>query len=193
MHHLHGYNQSNLDLGNIFFALWCCSYAYISNCVHARILLSMRNRWLAGCLPTGISGIPDVRFVGSASIVTEEEGTVTVCAFSGQLTEESIPVNVSFSAASGTAQGTVDRCQPLSGVLSCQTSQLSRNQTDQISVFPPKNLHCILQKYVNSSVLGCWLVLAFSWYFWSLHWPLYMMASHIEQENKSRFECWVCS
>ena len=82
---------------------------YLKLCM--RMVLWMGDKWLAGCLPTGISGVPDVRFIGSASSVTEEEGTVTVCAVSGQLTEGATPVTVRFTTASGTAQGKIGVCQ----------------------------------------------------------------------------------
>ena len=54
---------------------------------------------------TGVSEVPDVRFVGSAQTVTEAEGTMTVCVVSGQLAEEIIPVNATISTQAGSAKG----------------------------------------------------------------------------------------
>lgn len=58
-----------------------------------------------GCLFTGVSELPDVRFIGDASTVTEAEGNLTVCAVSGQLAAEIVPVNVTISTVSDTARG----------------------------------------------------------------------------------------
>ena len=56
-------------------------------------------------LLTGVSEVPDVRFVGSAQNVTEAEGMMTVCVVSGQLAEEIIPVNATISTQAGSAKG----------------------------------------------------------------------------------------
>ena len=60
---------------------------------------------LSLCLLKGVSELPDIRFIGNASTVTEAEGTVTVCAVSGQLADEVIPVNVTISTVSNKATG----------------------------------------------------------------------------------------
>ena len=52
-----------------------------------------------------MSGVPDVRFIGNASIVTEEEGVLTVCGAVGQLPEALASVNVTISTQAGTAKG----------------------------------------------------------------------------------------
>ena len=67
--------------------------------------------WLSGVLHTtwylltGVSEVPDVRFVGSAQNVTEAEGMMTVCVVSGQLAEEITPVNATISTQAGSAKG----------------------------------------------------------------------------------------
>jgi len=58
------------------------------------------------CLtPTGISGLPDILFVGNVSGITEADGVLTVCAVAGQLDPVFNPVNVNISTVSGTAIG----------------------------------------------------------------------------------------
>lgn len=56
-------------------------------------------------ISTGISGLPDILFVGNVSGITEDDGVLTVCAVAGQLDPEFAPVNVSISTVSGTATG----------------------------------------------------------------------------------------
>ena len=52
-----------------------------------------------------ISGVPDIRFVGTGSNITENDGILTVCAVAGQLVQEFTPVNVVISTSSGVARG----------------------------------------------------------------------------------------
>lgn len=56
---------------------------------------------------SGISGLPDIMFVGNASTLTEDDGVLNVCAVAGQLDEEFTPVNVTISTSTvkGTAKG----------------------------------------------------------------------------------------
>ena len=60
-----------------------------------------------GFLPsfTEISEVPDIKFDGNATIITEDEGTVIVCAIADELDKEFTPVKVAISTASDTAQG----------------------------------------------------------------------------------------
>ena len=49
--------------------------------------------------------MPQVRFIGSTSNITENEGILTVCAAVGQLPGEIASVNVTVSTQAGTAIG----------------------------------------------------------------------------------------
>ena len=60
---------------------------------------------LMHCLPTGISEVPDIKFIGNSSRVSEDEGTVTVCAVSGKLAEEFTPFTVTISTVPNTVKG----------------------------------------------------------------------------------------
>jgi len=57
------------------------------------------------CLPADISEVPDIHFNGNATTVTEDQGTLTVCATTGELDKEFTPIKVTISTASDTAQG----------------------------------------------------------------------------------------
>ena len=54
---------------------------------------------------TEISEVPNVRFIGNAASITEDEGILTVCAVAGQLVQESTSVNVVITTSSGVARG----------------------------------------------------------------------------------------
>jgi len=49
--------------------------------------------------------VPQVRFIGSTSNITENEGILTVCAAVGHLPGEIASVNVTVSTQAGTAIG----------------------------------------------------------------------------------------
>ena len=68
------------------------------------------------CLLTGVSEVPDVRFVGNGRTVTETEGAVSVCVVSGQLAEEIIPVNVTISTESNSAKGKFNKSHGVGGI-----------------------------------------------------------------------------
>jgi len=53
----------------------------------------------------GVLGVPQVRFIGSTSNITENEGILTVCAAVGHLPGEIASVNVTVSTQAGTAIG----------------------------------------------------------------------------------------
>jgi len=53
----------------------------------------------------GISEVPDIKFIGNSSRVTEDDGTMTVCAVSGQLAKEFTPFTVTISTVSNTVKG----------------------------------------------------------------------------------------
>ena len=52
-----------------------------------------------------ISEVPDIKFIGESSRVTEDDGTVKVCAVSGQLAKEFTPFTVTISTVSNTGKG----------------------------------------------------------------------------------------
>ena len=56
---------------------------------------------------TEISEVPDIKFGSDVReiVVTEDQGTLTVCAISGQLNEEYTPMNVVISTVPDTAEG----------------------------------------------------------------------------------------
>ena len=58
-------------------------------------------------LLTEISEVPDIKFGSDVReiVVTEDQGTLTVCAVSGQLDEEYTPMNVVISTVPDTAEG----------------------------------------------------------------------------------------
>jgi len=58
-------------------------------------------------LLTEISEVPDIKFGSDVReiVVTEDQGTLTVCAVSGQLDEEYMPMNVVISTVPDTAEG----------------------------------------------------------------------------------------
>ena len=49
--------------------------------------------------------MPDIKFIGNSSRVTEDDGTVTVCAISGQLAKEFTPFTVTISTVSNAVKG----------------------------------------------------------------------------------------
>ena len=83
----------------------CASWPWHIPAVQSEVWLTVCACAAHTCLLTGVSEVPDVRFVGNGRTVTEAEGTISVCVVSGQLAEEIIPVNVTISTESGRAKG----------------------------------------------------------------------------------------
>ena len=68
---------------------------------------------------TEIPEVPNIRFIGNASNITENDGILTVCAVAGQLVQEFTPVNVVISTSSGVARGKECSISESSILISC--------------------------------------------------------------------------